>query len=276
MKDSEILIVADSQVKFDIENEYSERKKIFGDLEIYTPDEDAEKLNKYYIKELHKEPINLTSSNHKFLYLVESKLFNNVYYPIDTYYECYENDFKYLLIHLSKNIGAKYIEIIIQEEKINIEELKKKMSSKFSFIAGKLKVGGEANGSIISKLKHTEKKEVSYKENIKEVHSLSKEDLKKMIEDENINMYALMQIKQNIDEYILYGKISTNIEIKEFKLDHVVSSLERYIDIAVKVNGAHIPKFLNNVLNSSMNLQFNSNSSREIKYSKSLNININF
>lgn len=162
MKDSEILIVADSQTKFDIENEYSERKKIFGDLDIYTPDEDAEKLNKYYVKELYKEPINLASSNHKFLYLVESKLFNNVYYPIDTYYECYEHDFKYLLSHLSKNIGAKYIEIIIQEEKINIEELEKKMSSKSSFIIGKLKIGAGSNTSIISKLEHTEKKESRY------------------------------------------------------------------------------------------------------------------
>ena len=175
MKDSEILIVADSQTKFDIENEYSERKKIFGDLDIYTPDEDAEKLNKYYLKELYKEPINLASSNHKFLYLVESKLFNNVYYPIDTYYECYENYFKYLLSHLSKNI--------IQEEKINIEELEKKMSSKFNLIAGKLKIGVGSNKSIISKLKETTKREVKYKEDIKEVHSLSKEDFKKMIED---------------------------------------------------------------------------------------------
>ena len=276
MKDSEILIVADSQTKFDIENEYSERKKIFGDLDIYTPDEDAEKLNKYYLKELYKEPINLASSNHKFLYLVESKLFNNVYYPIDTYYECYENDFKYLLSHLSKNIGAKYIEIIIQEEKINIEELEKKMSSKFNLIAGKLKIGVGSNKSIISKLKETTKREVKYKEDIKEVHSLSKEDFKKMIEDENINIYALMQIKSKIDEYMLHGKITGNIEIEEFKLDHVVSSLERYVDTAVKISGAHIPKFLSNVLNSSMNLKFSSNASREIKYSKSLKININF
>ena len=150
------------------------------------------------------------------------------------------------------------------------------MSSKFNLIAGKLKIGVGSNKSIISKLKETTKREVKYKEDIKEVHSLSKEDFKKMIEDENINIYALMQIKSKIDEYMLHGKITGNIEIEEFKLDHVVSSLERYVDTAVKISGAHIPKFLSNVLNSSMNLKFSSNASREIKYSKSLKININF
>ena len=150
------------------------------------------------------------------------------------------------------------------------------MSSKSSFIIGKLKIGAGSNTSIISKLEHTEKKESRYEEDITEIHSLPKEDFKKMIEDENINIYALMQIKSKIDEYMLHGKIAGNIEIEEFKLDHVVSSLERYVDTAVKISGAHIPKFLSNVLNSSMNLKFSSNASREIKYSKSLKININF
>ena len=107
------LILVDSQTEFNIKRNPIATKEIINNFELCKFGD--EKLKGYFVKDKNDKLIPLEEYN-KCCYLVDSGIYNNVYYPIDSFNESYERDYKILLKRIATKIGAKSVSIYYNNE----------------------------------------------------------------------------------------------------------------------------------------------------------------
>ncbi|WP_304333322.1 hypothetical protein [Brachyspira innocens] len=219
-----ILLVSE-QTKYDIEHKPNKTKKITEHFSLYSFYN--KELSKYKLKIPNMSPISLEKYDKKSIYLIPSRIYNDVYYPLEDFEKCYRTDLKNVVISSAIKMGAKYIELVFSDEK----DYK---------ISDQLKAGATANiyakdpetNTGISSGSGIDYKKENFKGNyhkysfgskliIKDPLRISKEEFALFLEAENINIYGLEEfLQQPIETYKKYGTIM-DIEYNERTLDNV-------------------------------------------------------
>lgn len=126
------------------------------------------------------------------LYIVESELYNNVYYPIDKYNEYYETDFKNLIRDITWNMGAIKIKIYSKREEINIDKEENNIKAKVKVNSKIVDSELEHNKSSMSEVdKNIEQElEIEREKEKAEKTKMTKEEFSNWIGKEGINEKA--------------------------------------------------------------------------------------
>ena len=219
-----ILLVSE-QTKYDIEHKPNKTKKITEHFSLYSFYN--KELSKYKLKIPNMSPISLEKYDKKSIYLIPSRIYNDVYYPLEDFEKCYRTDLKNAVISSAIKMGAKYIELVFSDEK-DYELSNKIEAGVTADISAK---DSETNTGISSGAGIDYKKE-NFKGNyhkysfgskliIKDPLRISKEEFALFLEAENINIYGLEEfLQQPIETYKKYGTIM-DIEYNERTLDNV-------------------------------------------------------
>lgn len=201
------------------------------------------------------------------LYIVESELYNNVYYPIDKYNEYYEKDFKNLIRDITWNMGAIKIKIYSKREEINIDKEENNIKAKVK-VNSKIEVDSELkhNKSSMSKVdKNIEQElEIEREKEKAEKTKMTKEEFSNWIEKEGINEKASI-FKSHIENFKKFGEAHGLLKLNEEKSELSRNVYKTYTGIKVCING--LPSRLDSV-KSSLSINFNSYKDNERKLIK--------
>lgn len=269
--EDKILLLTD-ELMYDIEhndNEYI--KKVKQDFELC---ETGDKKLKGAILRINKidKPLEKFKNT---CYLVKSELYNNVYYPIDKYDECYEADFKNLIKDIAWNMGATKIKIYSKREEININKrennIKVKANANF-----KIKVESELehNRNSMSELdKNIEQEwEIEREKEKSKKTKMTKEEFSKWIEKEGINEKTSV-FKNHIEEFKKFGEVHGLLKLNEEKSELSKNVYQTYTGIKAGINC--LPNKLN-FIRSSLSVSYNSHEDNERKLIKKFSGYIEF
>ena len=267
MSDKEQILLLDELTKFGIDRNPTSTSVIKENFDIYeigNPD-----LKNIYVKPLHNEPYPLSDRTENG-YFIKSNIYKNVYYPLNSFAECYERDLSSLITQIAFNMGAQSVSVVSDTKEIKLEENSRNFNVSAGVnIKGYGAYGGFGNSSYES---NDYKKEDSYKysANIKGKLSRSKEDFDKWIKNENINLYAVNFMKPYIDVFLNNGYLEGELKEERFSLEYSKHIYEKCTKIEAGFNV--IPQYLQ----TSLKFDFNKEGTSERKWSKYFKIHIVF
>ena len=219
-----ILLVSE-QTKYDIEHKPNKTKKITEHFSLYSFYN--KELSKYKLKIPNMSPISLEKYDKKSIYLIPSRIYNDVYYPLEDFEKCYRTDLKNAVISSAIKMGAKYIELVFSDEKDHkiSDQLKAGVTADISAKDTETNTGISSGSGIDYKKENFKGNYHKYsfgsKLIIKDPLRISKEEFALFLEAENINIYGLEEfLQQPIETYKKYGTIM-DIEYNERTLDNV-------------------------------------------------------
>lgn len=262
------LILVDSQTEFNIKHNPMATKEITNNFELCRFGD--EKLKGYFVKDKNDKLIQLEEYN-KCCYLVDSGIYNNVYYSLDSFNECYKRDYYILLYKISFKIGAKSFSLSYSDE----EKYSKK--GKYSHTIGAEVnhpiVEVEANANINNK---NSSKEYNKTERNEEMYiakkEVSKENFETWLEEEKINIRAFYNIIGTfIDRYYDVGTIEHGEIINEtVKMEHNINSHNEFVKVSAGFK--HAPTFIKGKFNFDME----KSSASKIEIAKKVKVKIEF
>lgn len=241
------LILVDNQTEFNIKRKPKATEEIINNFELYRFGD--EKLKGYFIKDKNDKLIPLEEYN-KCCYLVDSGIYNNVYYPLDSFNECYKRDYYNLLYRISFKIGAKSFSLSYsdEEEYYKKEEYSHSMEAEVNHPI----VEAEANANINNKnsSKEYNKREHNLKMSM-DKKEVSKEEFNSWLEEEKINIKASdfqSIIGPYIDRYFRFGKIDEGEIANEYgKIEHNINSHKQFLKVSAGFK--HVPTFIKGKFN---------------------------
>lgn len=240
MSIGENLILVDKQTEYDINHNPIATKNIINDFSLFKFGD--EELKGYFVKSKNDKLIPLEEYK-KCCHLVESGLYNNVYYPLEEFNEYYKNDYYILLQRISFKIGAKSFSLSYSdEEEYNKEE---KYSHNFEANANHPVFKAETNININNKNNSKDYTKIEHHKKITMNKSeVSRENFEAWLKKENINIKAFDNIiAPYIDRYFENGKIdSGDITRKDIKIEHNISSCKKYFKISAGFK--YVPTFI--------------------------------
>lgn len=262
------LILVDGQTKFMIDRKPMATKEIKNNFELYIFRD--EKLKGYFVKDKNDKLIPLEQYN-KCCYLVDSGIYKNVYYPLDSFNECYERDYKILLKRIATKIGAKSVFIYYNnEEKYSKKENNShNMEAQVNHPIAETEANVNINNKNISreynKTERNEEMNISKKE-------VSKENFETWLEEEKINIRAFYNIIGTfIDRYYDIGTIENGKIIDEtVKLEHNINSHKEFVKVSAGFK--HVPIFIKGKFNFDME----KSSASKIEIAKKVKVKIEF
>lgn len=173
------------------------------------------------------------------LYLVHSELRNDLFFPLKDFQELYRNELRTTLFALAMKMGAKSYEFEFYKEEKNLEERKKRLETG---------VGGSYKGVSAEMKASVEKKESSEAErsteklvkgNFQNNKAVSKEELQKFIDKENINLNALPpEFAELIRCYDGTSQIGGNFKQTEKLTTSLQKSAKFLVDMSLDVGVA--------------------------------------
>lgn len=239
------LILVDNQTEFNIKRKPKATEEITNNFELYRFGD--EKLKGYFVKDKNDKLIPLEEYN-KCCYLVDSGIYNNVYYPLDSFNECYKRDYYNLLYRISFKIGAKSFSLSYsdEEEYSKKEEYAHNMEAKVNHPI----VKAEANANINNKNSSKEYSKTESDINMyMDKNEVSKEKFDAWLEEEKINIRAFDNIiGPYIDRYFEVGRINLgNINRKKVEIKHNINSHEQFVKVSAGFK--HAPTFIKGKFN---------------------------
>lgn len=145
------------------------------------------------------------------LYLVHSKLRNHLFFPLKDFQILYRDELRTILIDISKRMGIKKYEFEYFEKEINLEKCKEaanvEAGGKYKTVDASAKYSKEVSQS--KEAKAYDKKFI--KDEFPNSVAISKEELQKFIDKEQINLSALppefaSEVKYYLEHGIVYAK----------------------------------------------------------------------
>ena len=268
MSIGENLILVDKQTEYDIIHNPIATKGIINDFSLFKFGD--EKLKGYLVKSKNDKLIPLEEYE-RCCHLVESGLYNNVYYPLEEFNEYYKKDYSILLERISFKIGAKNVFLSYSdEEEYNKEEkdsynIETKAQAPVFKAEANVNINSKNSSKDYTKIEHSKKMSMDKKE-------VSKEKFEAWLKTENINIRAFYEIiGPYIDRYFENGKIDFgNITRKDVKIKHNISSRDKRINISAGFKYA--PTFIKGKFNYDMD-KFGSS---EIKIAEMVKVKIEF
>lgn len=268
MSIGENLILVDEQTEYNITRNPIDTKDIINDFSLFKFGD--EKLKGYLVKSKNDKLIPLEEYK-KCCHLVESGLYNNVYYPLEEFNEYYKKDYSILLERISFKIGAKsFFLSYSDEEEYNKEEkdsynIEAKAQAPVFKAEANVNINSKNSSKDYTKIEHSKKMSMDKKE-------VSKEKFEAWLKTENINIRAFDEIiGPYIDRYFENGKIDFgNITRKDVKIKHNISSRDKRINISAGFKYA--PTFIKGKFNYDMD-KFGSS---EIKIAEMVKVKIEF
>lgn len=269
--ENKILLLTD-ELMYDIEHyDNEEVKKIKQDFELF---EVGDKKLKGSILRINRIDKPLEKSKDT-CYLVKSELYNNVYYPIDKYDECYEADFKNLIKDIAWNMGAIKIKIYSKREEINIDKKENDIEVKAK-VNYKIEVDSELehNRSIMSEVdKNIEQElEIEREKEKAEKTKMTKEEFSDWIEKEGIDEKSSV-FKNHIEDFKKFGEVHGLLKLNEEKSELSKNVYKTYTGIKAGING--LPSKLD-FIRSSLSINYNSYEDSERKLIKKFSGYIEF
>lgn len=267
MIDKEQILLLDEQTKFSIDKNPKSTSVIKENFHIY--EIGNHNLKNIYVKHLYDEPYSLSKID-KIGYFVKSNIYKNVYYPLNSFAECYEKDLSSLITQIAFNMGAQSVSVISDTKEIKLEE----NSKNFNISAGMNIKGYGLNKEFenYSYESNNYKKKDSYKysANIKGKLSLSKEDFSKWIKYKKINLDAVNFMQPYINMFLNNGYLEGELKEEKFSLEYSKHIYERCTKIEAGFN--IIPQYLQ----VSLKFDFNKKETSERKWAKYFKIHIVF
>lgn len=241
------LILVDNQTEFNIKRNPKATKEITNNFELCRFGD--EKLKGYFVKGENDKLIPLEEYD-KCCYLVDSRIYNNVYYPLDSFNECYKRDYYSLLYRISFKIGAKsfHISYSDEEEYYKKEEYSHNIDAKVNHSIVEAEANANINNKNSSKEYNKTESDINIYMNKKEV---SKEKFDAWLEEEKINIKA--SDFQNIigfciDRYVEEGKVDkAEISRKDVKIEHNINSHKQFVKVSAGFKNA--PTFIKGKFN---------------------------
>lgn len=219
------LILVDSQTKFNIERNPIKTKDIVKNFSLYRFGD--ENLKGYFVKNINNGKLTPLEEYKECGYLVDSGIYNNVYYPLESFNELYKKDYNNVLSRICFKIGAKSFSLSYSDEKEYSEEEKYSHSANAEMKAPIVKADASANIKDKNGLKQYNKNERNVEISMNKME-LSKERFKNWIEKENINIKAFDIIEPYIERYFDNGKIDLgNFEKKDIEISHNINTHEK-------------------------------------------------
>lgn len=269
--ENKILLLTD-ELMYDIEHYDNEDvKKIKQDFELF---EVGDKKLKGAILRLDRNDKPLEEVKDA-CYLVKSELYNNVYYYIDKYDECYEADFKNLIRDIAWNMGATKIKIYSKREEINIDKKENNIKVKANANC-KIQIEGELEYNInsMSELdKNIEQEwEIEREKEKAEKTKMTKEEFSNWIEKEGINEKTSV-FKNHIEDFKKFGEAHASLKLNEEKSELSKNVYKTYTRIKSGINC--LPTKLG-FIKSSLSINYNSYEDNERKLIKKFSGYIEF
>ena len=262
------LILVDSQTEFNIKHNPIATKETTNNFELFRFGD--EKLKGYFVKDKNDKLIPLEEYN-KCCYLVDSGIYNNVYYPLDSFNECYKRDYYILLYKISFKIGAKSFSLSYSDE----EKYSKKGEYSHT-IGAKVNhpiVKVEANANMNNKNSSQEYNKTESDINMSMSKSeVSKEKFNSWLENEKINIRAFDNIiGPYIDRYFDEGKIDEgSITREDIKIEHNINSHKEFVKVSAGFK--HAPTFIKG----KFNFDTEKSSASKIEIAKKVKVKIEF
>lgn len=262
------LILVDSQTEFNIKRNPMATKEITNNFELCRFGD--EKLKGYFVKDKNDKLIPLEEYN-KCCYLVDSGIYNNVYYPIDSFNESYERDYKILLKRIATKIGAKSVSIYYNNEEKSYKKEGNSINMEAQINHPIVEVEANANINNKNSSKEYNKTERNEEMNIAK-KEVSKENFDTWLEEEKINIRAFDNIIRTfIDRYYDFGTIEHGEIINEtVKMEHNINSHNEFVKVFAGFK--HAPTFIKGKFNFDME----KSSASKIEIAKKVKVKIEF
>lgn len=241
------LILVDNQTEFNIKRNPKATKEITSNFELCRFGD--EKLKGYFVKGENDKLIPLEEYD-KCCYLVDSRIYNNVYYPLDSFNECYKRDYYSLLYRISFKIGAKsfHISYSDEEEYYKKEEYSHNIDAKVNHSIVEAEANANINNKNSSKEYNKTESDINMSMNKNEV---AKEKFDAWLEKEKINIEVSdfkNIIGPYIDRYFDMGKIDEGeISRKDVKIEHNINSHKQFVKVSTGFK--HVPTFIKGKFN---------------------------
>lgn len=268
MSIGENLILVDEQTEYNITRNPIDTKGIINDFSLFKFGD--KKLKGYLVKSKNDKLIPLEEYE-KCCHLVESGLYNNVYYPLEEFNEYYKRDYRILLKRISFMIGAKNVFLSYSDE----EEYNKEEKDSYNIEAKAQVPVFKAEANVNTNSKNSSKDYIKtelYDKISMSKKEVSKEKFEEWLKTENINIRAFDEIIGDcINRFLDDGKIDfANINRKDVKIKHNISSRDKRINISAGFEYA--PTFITGKFNYDMD-RFGSS---EIKIAEMVKVKIEF
>ncbi|MEI0485140.1 hypothetical protein [Brachyspira intermedia] len=267
MFDKDKLLIVDGQTKFSMERNPVKTSAVKGHFQLC--ELGSEELKNIYVKTLHDKPYPLIDKKG---YFVESKLYENVFYPLESFNECYEKDLSSIITQIAFNMGAQSVSIVSDTKETivteNSESFNANINANISGYGGSADVNHGKNNNADSKMK----KSYKYDANIEGKFCLSKENFNKWIEDKKINLYAVNFMQPYINRFLNDVHLKGELNQEEFSLEYSKNVHEEYTSIKAAFDGSAVP----NYIKVGLGIDFNKNGTSERKWAKYFNVHIVF
>ena len=200
------ILLLDGQTKYNIDHNPNKTREIVNGFSIHNFGDDV--LKGLKLKLDAQEPIDLFKyRNDKAVYLVNSKIYNNVYYTIESFNTNYKKDFRNLIIRIARKMGAKLITVVFSDE----EDYNS--SNKYNVDAGvniaDLPINLETNIKGDSSEYKNVKRHSKYTIIDNDAEGVSKEDFQKFLHENFFFDYDNVQLIPNEAHKVLFVKIGT-------------------------------------------------------------------
>ena len=262
------ILPVDFQTKIDMEENPEATKPITQECDVIVVDDTS--LKDIWVKtDKGTSPIKIKDATN--MILAKSNLYKNRYYNLKNYNELYMEELIAIILDFALKMGAKHFSVSYKkvETELSGQEIcfLQEANSVKSGIKGNVEIGTETNTSKTSETKHDIQEE---HKNLKDNIPLSKEKLKKWIENENIDLNALPSfLGRYIKQYLVVGKVSGDIS----RTENLNISLQENAKFQAKINiGINIPKFIS----SNLKIQTQSSNNRSYSFAQSITYKITF
>ncbi|MDA3046634.1 hypothetical protein OFO10_05630 [Campylobacter sp. VBCF_06 NA8] len=167
-----------------------------------------ERFRDYFVKKENKVICPIQNLNEN-LYLVHSGIRNNLYFPLKDFQILYRDELRTILSDISKRMGIKRYEFEYFEQEINLEKFRKDLNigagGEYKAIKASAKFSKEVSRSKEAKAYEGKFIKGEFPNSV----AVSKEELQKFIDKEQINLSALPpEFASEVKYYLDYGVIN--------------------------------------------------------------------
>lgn len=196
---------------------------------------DDERFRDYSVKKENKVICPIQNLNEN-LYLVHSGIRNNLYFPLKDFQILYRDELRTILIDISKRMGIKKYEFEYFEKKINVEECKEAANVEAGGEYKTVDAVAEYSKEVSQYTKAEGYDEKFIKNKFPNSVAVSKEELQKFIDKEQINLEALPpEFASEVKYYLEYGKVNAVGGLLE-QTEEMATSLQKCTNSLVNMS----------------------------------------
>lgn len=262
------ILVTDILTKVDIDENPNATNVVTKECDIALYNDD--RLNDFFIKK-NKNSALIPLNEEQNQILVKSNLYKNRYYTLKNYNELYVDDLSRIIQAFALRMGAKEYKVSYYEKEEEFNETNFSIDQNAGVSVSKdVKINQGVSGAIDKSSTKENIRKIEEKHEELEPNKVSKEELGKWIQSENLDVDALPGFfSEYIKRYLECGKVSGNIT----KTEELSNSLKQNAHYQAKLNASlDLPKFLS----ANLDLKTEYASSKRYKFTKIVEYMIKF